>query len=365
MKISVYAIAKNEEKFCNRWYNSMREADEIVVLDTGSTDGTVAKLRSLGVKVIQKEINPWRFDVARNESMKLVSPDADLLVCTDLDEVFVTGWRAKLESAWEAAIKEGRKPTTTQYEYVWNFKPDGSDDVKFLYEKVHIPNVAQWEHPVHEVLSYNKGIKKEFVFVEGMRLEHHADATKSRGQYLGLLEMSVEECPHDDRNMHYLGREYMFYERWNDCINTLKKHLALPSATWRAERAASMRYIAKSYSELKDFTEAERWYWRAIAEAPDQREPAYELSRFAFEREDWQLLVRAAEICVNVKVRKQSYLTKADAWGAGPYDLYALGLWYTGRRHEAIEANMRAMELDPDNERLKNNDIIMRMMIKG
>ena len=38
MKISVYAIAKNEEKFADDWVNSMKEADEIVVLDTGSTD---------------------------------------------------------------------------------------------------------------------------------------------------------------------------------------------------------------------------------------------------------------------------------------------------------------------------------------
>ena len=37
MKIIVYAISKNESKFVNRWYNSMKEADEVYVLDTGST----------------------------------------------------------------------------------------------------------------------------------------------------------------------------------------------------------------------------------------------------------------------------------------------------------------------------------------
>ena len=39
MKVSVYAIAKDEGKFCARWMDSMREADEVVVLDTGSMDG--------------------------------------------------------------------------------------------------------------------------------------------------------------------------------------------------------------------------------------------------------------------------------------------------------------------------------------
>ena len=50
MKICVYAIAKNEEQFVDRWMNSMREADDICVLDTGSTDGTVEQLTDLGVR---------------------------------------------------------------------------------------------------------------------------------------------------------------------------------------------------------------------------------------------------------------------------------------------------------------------------
>lgn len=41
-KIVVYAISKNEEKFVKRWVDSMKEADEIYVLDTGSTDNTVS-----------------------------------------------------------------------------------------------------------------------------------------------------------------------------------------------------------------------------------------------------------------------------------------------------------------------------------
>ena len=94
-KICVYAISKNEEKFVKRWVESMNEADAIYVLDTGSTDQTVKKLKKYGVHVTKKEIKPWRFDVARNESLKLVPEDYDICVCTDLDEVFKPGWRKK------------------------------------------------------------------------------------------------------------------------------------------------------------------------------------------------------------------------------------------------------------------------------
>ena len=90
-KVSVYAICKNEEKFVDRWYESMKEADEICVLDTGSDDGSVKKLKEKGVIVSSCVINPWRFDVARNKSLELVSSDTDICVCTDLDELFEPG----------------------------------------------------------------------------------------------------------------------------------------------------------------------------------------------------------------------------------------------------------------------------------
>ena len=40
MNIVVYAICKNEVQFAQRWMCSMSEADQVVVLDTGSDDGT-------------------------------------------------------------------------------------------------------------------------------------------------------------------------------------------------------------------------------------------------------------------------------------------------------------------------------------
>ena len=89
-KICVYAICKNEIKFVDKWLDNMSEADYIVVLDTGSTDATYEKLKEDSrVTVVKQEvITPWRFDVARNKSMELIPKDADILVCTDFDELF-------------------------------------------------------------------------------------------------------------------------------------------------------------------------------------------------------------------------------------------------------------------------------------
>ena len=366
--VSVYAISKNESKFVDRWVDSMSEADEIVVLDTGSTDDTVARLRARGVKVTERRIDPWRFDIARNESMKLVSPEAAILVCTDLDEILRPGWRTRLVKAWvDFTIDNRRPPTTAQYEYVWSFNADGSDGHKFMYEKVHAPGVALWCHPVHEVLDYG-GREKRTVTVPGMRLEHHADPMKSRAQYLGLLEMSVAEDPEDDRNMHYLGREYMFRGRWEDAIRTLQRHLSLPRAVWKAERAASMRFIARCENALGHPDRALDWFRKAMDEAPDQREPAVELAQFAYDRtiDDaenaqkwWTVVIEGAERALQIAKQDLSYLTESDAWGAKPYDLLSLAYWYTGRKDEARRMLDRAIELSPYDPRLRENRSLM------
>ena len=68
-KICVYAICKNEEKFAEAWMESVKEADMVVVLDTGSTDRTVSILKNAGAEVYEETISPWRFDTARNRSL--------------------------------------------------------------------------------------------------------------------------------------------------------------------------------------------------------------------------------------------------------------------------------------------------------
>ena len=66
----------------------MKQADHIIVLDTGSEDNTVELLQSLGVEVHEKTYEHFRFDTARNDSLDLVPEEYNIRVCTDLDEKF-------------------------------------------------------------------------------------------------------------------------------------------------------------------------------------------------------------------------------------------------------------------------------------
>ena len=329
-KVCVYAICKNEEKFVDGWMDSMGEADLVVVLDTGSEDGTVERLRARGAQVTVERILPWRFDAARNRSLELVPEDVDLCVCTDLDEAFHPGWREALERAWRPGC--GR----ASYRYTWSFQQDGSE---------------------------GEGAPGPTVAAEGIQLDHHPDPEKSRGQYLPLLELSVEEDPEDDRNMHYLGREYLFRGRWEECIRTLERHLAMPQAVWRDERAASMRFLARACLELDRQNEALEWYLRAAAEAPYLREPWVELARLLYQREEWDGVLYAAGQALAVQERPRTYICEPEAWGSLPHDLRCQAFYHTGRTALALEEARQALALSPEDGRLRENvELLERQM---
>lgn len=347
-KVCVYAISKNEEKFVSRWVESMKEADKIYVLDTGSSDDTVKKLRELGVQVEEKKIDPWRFDVARNLSLAMVDENADICVCTDLDEVFVPGWRDKLEKAW----KEGTDRLA--YRYNWSFDENGKPAVHFYIEKIHRRHHYQWTHPVHEILTFD-GKEEKKITADEIVLNHYPDVTKSRASYLPLLELSVQEDPEDDRNMHYLGREYMYYGQYEKAIETLKRHLSLKRATWRDERCASMRFIARCYKNLGKIEEAKDWLEKAMKEAPYLRDPFMERALLAYHLEDWEGVLLYTMKALKIKLHKESYINEVFSFNETPYDLLSLAFCDYGEYELAATACQKALAFNPKNERIKNN----------
>lgn len=349
-KICVYAIAKNEEAFADRFCDAAAEADYIAVMDTGSEDGTVRKLRERGCIVACGIVVPWRFDAARNRSMELIPEDTDIAVCLDLDEVLLPGWREALEKAWKPEAVSGR------FTNVRSRNGDGTPGTAFLQTKLHKPGTMRWKYPVHEVLVHTDGRPGGAdVTVADMIVEHKPDRYKSRAQYLPLLEMGARENPEDARCAHYLGREYMYYGRWDDAIRALERHLSLSSATWREERAASMRYLSRCCSGKGSTEEAMRWAMRAVCEQPELREGWYEAERAAYELRDWSGVVYFGEKARAITMRSDEYINEEDAWGAGVHDLLSLAYWHTGKPSLAVTSGVEALMLDPKNERLRKN----------
>lgn len=165
----------------------------------------------------------------------------------------------------------------------------------------------------------------------------------------------MKEDPEDDRNMHYLGREYMYRGRWDDCIRTLQNHLAMPRAQWADERAASMRYIAKSYLMKGERQKARDWYLKAIVQAPYLREPYTDLAYALYEEENWEGVLYFTKCALAITDRPTTYICEAASWGSLPHDLRAMAFFHTGRPGKALEEAVKALALEPEDKRLLGN----------
>ena len=343
MKVAIYTIALNEEQFVKRWYESAKDADYLLIADTGSTDNTARVAQRLGINVVSINIKPWRFEDARNAALAMLPPDIDMCISLDMDEVITPNWREPLEKAWKAGV------TRPRYKHVWSWNNDGSPGLEFAYDHIHSRHGYRWKHPVHETL-VPYSIEEVSSFVAGIETHHHPDKSKSRSQYLNLLKLSVEEDPNSDRNAHYYARELYFNGKYSEAIKEFKRHLSLPSAKWKAERSASMRYLAKC-----DRSNAESWYKKAAEEDPTRREPLVELAMIFYSTSNWEECHRYSVKALSIKEKPLDYLCEDFAWGALPNDLAALSAYYLKKYKEAVAYGSSALSLDKSNERLLNN----------
>lgn len=358
-KICVYAICKNESKFIQRWYESVKDADYICVLDTGSTDDSLDKLNKLGITVKQKIIKPWRFDVARNESLKLIPDDADICICLDLDEVLIGNWKEILLNSWN------EKTTRIMYTYNWSLDDKNKPIVSFYTNKIHKNNYYTWTHPVHEILKINDGFSEVETLCDKLIINHYPDSSKSRSSYLPLLELSVKESPNDDRNMHYLGREYMFYGKYHEAIDTLIKHLDMQNALWKDERCASMRFIGRCYKYLNRFKESEMWYKLSIKEAPYLRDGYMELALLYYEKKMYSKMNYYVHKALKIVNNKKSYINETFTYDETAYDLLSIGNYYLGKYKSSLKYVNMAINIKCNDRLLNNRELILNKIKTG
>ncbi len=353
LKVCVYTICKNESKFIERWLNSIKDADYICVLDTGSADDTVDKLKKSDAIWDVKKFDNFRFDIARNESLKLIPNDTDVCICMDIDEVLLPGWRNELEKVWNK--------DTTRLRYIYNWSLDEFDKpkVSFYQDKIHAYKGYTWINPVHEILKYS-GENEIYAQSDNIIINHYPDKEKSRSSYLPLLELSVKENPENDRNVHYLGREYMYYKMWDKSIDMLKKHLQLNSAVWKDERCASMRFIARCYDNLGNFEESQKWLLKAIDEAPHLRDPLVEMAILYYKKNDWDNVIKYGLKALEIPINYKTYINEVFSFDETLDDLLSLAYFNKHDKESAICHAKKALEINPNNSRIKNNLIIMQ-----
>jgi len=355
LKVIVYTIAKNEEKFVDRWVDSMSEADEIYVMDTGSTDNTVEKLRQRGVNVTVNPISPWRFDVARNESLNLVPDDADICVCTDLDEVFEVGWRDLIEKVWICGNKE--RGTRLVYAYYWEVNEDGTPLVAIGYNKIHDRHSVVWVGAVHEYVGVKEGYELFHIEQEKLILRHYPDITKSRASYYDLMVERLEAVPDDTMMLNYITREHLLRKEYQSVIEKGNRYLSivnrLDEPAEKERRAELFCWMGQAFYELGEPIQMHKAYLLAMAELPLSRTPLVQLADRCCISGDYISALGYIERAIRIPINHLDYSNDRNALGDHPYYVAYVSAMNIGATELAQHYLNVGLEKFPTSETLK------------
>jgi len=153
----------------------------------------------------------------------------------------------------------------------------------------------------------------------------------------------------------------MFHGKWNEAIDTLLSHLKMKNATWKDERAASMRFISRCYKNLNRPEEARMWLKKATIEAPHLRDAYVELAMLEYSQKNWQEVYNYCKEALKIPINNRSYINEPFTFDETVYDLLSISSFNLSKYEESLLYVNEALKINNKNNRIKQNkDIILQ-----
>ena len=208
-ELALVVIARNESRCIARCLTSAKDfVDRIVVLDTGSTDDTVAKSEACGAEVYRFTWND-DFAEARNAALNLANADWHLIM--DADE-----W---IESGGEALrINAGGLPQIGIIQILNEFEIDGVSAQDNAWIPRFLPKGVTYEGRIHEQpISKLQRVRLPIRIGHDGYSRSQLEKKRNRNQALLLKELAL--TPEDPYVLYQLGKDYEVYSDFSQAAD--------------------------------------------------------------------------------------------------------------------------------------------------
>lgn len=340
MLVSICMIVRNEEAILPEALQSVNGlADEIVIVDTGSEDGTAEVAREFGAHWIE---GGDRYHKSEARNMAIDAANGDWIVILDADE----------RIADPEGLREHLKRTNADAIYIRLAFMNG-DRQSLSYQQMRIwrRGMYRYKYRAHEVPVPTNGWGKiehtDFVW------EHRPPTNRTwKSDYtLKRLRMDVEENPGDARPVYYLARQLMYCEEWQESIELSQRYLDLGGGNDSGDAYAN---IAKCYAGLGNTNKQREYLYLACSVAPQRREWWGALAELYHAQGQDRVAVGLLKCALEQEPPGKAYQVH-NWYGAHTHDLLARCLWKLRRFDEGREHAIKAVKLEPNNKRLRQN----------
>ena len=283
MRLSIVMIVRNEEKCLDTCLKSVKGADEIVVVDTGSIDNTIEVAKTYTSKVYNDY--RWRdnFSEARNHALKkatgdwVLSIDADEELLNTIDEV-------------KKVIKKAEKDSIKTVNVI-QVSGEHSNNFPRLFKRC--PEVY-WQGAIHNHLTLAGQADSPIKIKYGYSPAHSLDPDRA----LRILKEQVDKGGRI-RELYYLAREYWYRRDYITAIHWFKEYIN--KSTFLAEKADAYLLMARCYWALRKGEEARVNCLMALNINGNFKEALYLMAEMSWEHnaKSWR---KFAEIATNENV---------------------------------------------------------------
>lgn len=231
-KIVVAMIVKNEQEMLTRCLSSVKEADAIYIVDTGSEDETVKIAKQFTENVFEDFTWCDDFAKARNHVLSKVKEENAYVLSIDADE-FLHDF-----AAVRKAVNEADQKGILAIDVALEAENDGQIH---YYPRLFKKNPqVWWEGAVHNHISVKPELTSQIKITYGYSPAHLKDPNRS----FRILQKEVERTG-NAREIYYLGREYWYRRQYRECVETLGKYVQ--KAHFLAEKADAFLLMARCY----------------------------------------------------------------------------------------------------------------------
>ncbi|MCR8844810.1 glycosyltransferase [Paenibacillus sp. SC116] len=346
--ISLCMIVKNEEKHIVAALESVKSlVNEIIVLDTGSTDDTVSLAERLGARVF---VEVWDNDFASMRNTCISYATQPFIFVMDADERLGTFDSKVLQRLLEQMM--GRSDSAAQVK-IQSYTQSGEISESSIVRL--FPNSASYKYVgrIHEQLeSSSKMIHK---YDSGIVLEHYGYQEQEiieKNKYnrnLDLLFQCLRDNPDDGYTWFQIGRTYYVMKDFEKAEDALERCMALVSKSMPPYLSSVYLHLGYSHIKLKKWTRFFECVGEAIELYPDFTDVYYMYGTGLIESKnpEWfPLIPQAMMSCLELgEVTNPIYETVV---GVGSFKaLYNLGLYceVTGDEKSALSYYEKSLSI--------------------
>jgi len=293
-KLTASIICKNEEEMLPIMLDSIKGIDEIIVLDTGSTDKSIEIAKSYGAKVFK---DPWRddFSYSRNACKKHCTGDWLLIIdCDEVLECTIEQIKSMINSEWanrydlllfdvQTGLERNEQPRLIKNKKdIWyygaahnlpRYYPDGLDS----------PHTSR-------MIPNDKTFKTTFRVTANCSPNHAKDPDRT----LRILETALSKEPMNTRNLYYYVREWLNRKDPARALYWLGRYFKIAQMT--NERADAHFIAATCHLDLGDPVSAIDECMNAIKILPTFKAPYQLLEMLAHDtmKQQWHKMAQSA-----------------------------------------------------------------------